>query len=98
MSPQLLGLPQVFLLYSGHEVTELVHLIYHCQNHQDVTDAHHHDPTHRQLEVLDDLMERRSEGVVVSVGEYIVNTTVLKQILLGGEMGGVRETDRDSST
>ena len=64
MSSQLFALPQMFLLYPGHEVAQLVD---------------------GQLELLHHLVQGGGKGVVVDVGEDIVDPGVLEEILLDAE-------------
>ena len=64
MSSELFALPEMFLLYPGHEVAELVD---------------------GKLELLHHLVQGGGEGVVVDVGEDVVDPGVLEEILLDAE-------------
>ena len=80
MSSKLLGLPQVLLLDSRHKVAKLIHL--KLKNVREIStfiiaSDPRCDATHRKLEVLDNFVQCRCEGVVVGVRENVVNPTVL---------------------
>ena len=79
MSSKLLGLPQVLLLDSRHKVAKLIHLKYEMV--REILTVIASDPrcdaTHRKLEVLDNFVQCRCEGVVVGVRENVVNPPVL---------------------
>ena len=84
VSSQLFCLPQMFLLYSRHKVTKLVHLRTSTMTllsiHFMLARYVEYEITHRKLEVLDNFMKRRCEGVVIRVREDIVNPPVLVKI------------------
>ena len=80
MSSKLLGLPQVLLLDSRHKVAKLIHL--KVEMVREILTVTVSDPrsdaTHRKLEILDNFVQCRCEGVVVGVRENVVNPPVLK--------------------
>ena len=79
MSSKLLGLPQVLLLDSRHKVAKLIHLKLEMVREIPTVSDPRSNATHRKLEVLDNFVQCRCEGVVVGVRENVVNPPVLKE-------------------
>ena len=80
----------MFLLYSRHKVTKLVHLKTLAMTLKNKFSQHklnvrhfvlarygEYELTHRKLEILDNFMKGRCEGVVICVREDIVDPPVL---------------------